>query len=296
MTENEFLLEDRLGVIRDTIRKYGEENFYLSFSGGKDSTVVHHLLDMAIPDNKIPRVFSNTGIEYNDIVKFVKELAQQDDRFIIIYPKKNIKKMLEERGYPFKSKDHSTKLGLWQRGSRCASVMHYKNGSSDSKYCCPDKLKYQFEEGVPFKVSEFCCHELKKKPFKHYQSESGKNITITGMMRDEGGQRTTLDCIVTRGGNVVKFHPLAKVTKEWEDWFVNEYNIKLCKLYYPPYNFERTGCKGCPLAISIQKQIEVMRDLMPDEWRQVEMIWQPVYAEYRRIGYRLKDEEQLTLF
>lgn len=64
MTENEFILQDRLGVIRDTINKYGEDNFYISFSGGKDSTVVHHLVDMALPGNKIPRVFANTGIEY----------------------------------------------------------------------------------------------------------------------------------------------------------------------------------------------------------------------------------------
>lgn len=64
MTENEFILQDRLGVIRDTINKYGEDNFYISFSGGKDSTVVHHLVDMALPENKIPRVFANTGIEY----------------------------------------------------------------------------------------------------------------------------------------------------------------------------------------------------------------------------------------
>lgn len=64
MTDNEFILFDRLEVIKNTIQKYGEEKFYLSFSGGKDSTVVHHLLDMALPDNKIPRVFCNTGIEY----------------------------------------------------------------------------------------------------------------------------------------------------------------------------------------------------------------------------------------
>lgn len=77
MTENEFLLADRLGVIRDTINKYGEDKFYLSFSGGKDSTAVHHLLDMALPDNKIPRVFSNTGIEYNAIVEFVRERERE---------------------------------------------------------------------------------------------------------------------------------------------------------------------------------------------------------------------------
>lgn len=107
MTENEFILFDRLEVIKTTIDKYGEENFYLSFSGGKDSTVVHHLLDMAIPDNKISRVYSNTGIEYTDIVEFVKELQKTDDRIVIIKPTKNIKKTLDEVGYPFKSKEYS---------------------------------------------------------------------------------------------------------------------------------------------------------------------------------------------
>lgn len=115
MTENEFVLQDRLGVIRDTINKYGEDKFYISFSGGKDSTVLHYLVDMAIPDNKIPRVYSNTGIEYQKIVDFVKELANQDDRFQIIKPKKNIKKTLEEKGYPFKSKEHSQWYSVYAR-------------------------------------------------------------------------------------------------------------------------------------------------------------------------------------
>lgn len=77
MNENEFILQDRLGVIRDTIHKYGEENFYISFSGGKDSTVLHHLIDMAIPGNKIPRVFDDTGIEYNLVREFVRERERE---------------------------------------------------------------------------------------------------------------------------------------------------------------------------------------------------------------------------
>ena len=102
--DNETLLFDRLEMIKTTINKYGEENFYISFSGGKDSTVLHHLVDMALPGNKIPRVFSNTGIEYEHIVKFVKEMAEQDNRFITIYPHKNIKKTLE---YFFEIKGNS---------------------------------------------------------------------------------------------------------------------------------------------------------------------------------------------
>ena len=72
MTENEFLLADRIAKIKSTIEKYGEENFYISFSGGKDSTVLSALVDMAVPGNKIPRVYANTGIEYKLILEFVE--------------------------------------------------------------------------------------------------------------------------------------------------------------------------------------------------------------------------------
>lgn len=113
MTENEFLLQDRLNVIRDTINKYGEENFYLSFSGGKDSTVVHHLLDMALPENKIPRVFSNTGIEYKANVDHVRSFV--DGRFVIIPPSKNIPETLEKVGYPFKSKLYSEHYSIYRK-------------------------------------------------------------------------------------------------------------------------------------------------------------------------------------
>ncbi|HEY8402533.1 MAG TPA: phosphoadenosine phosphosulfate reductase family protein, partial [Cytophagaceae bacterium] len=99
---NEFILFDRIEKIKSIINQFGEENFYLSFSGGKDSTVLHYLLDMAIPGNKIPRVFCNTGLEYRLIYKFVKSLQTKDKRIIMISPRKNIVKTLERVGYPFK--------------------------------------------------------------------------------------------------------------------------------------------------------------------------------------------------
>jgi len=296
MTENEFILQDRLGVIRDTITKYGEENFYLSFSGGKDSTVVHHLLDMAIPGNRIPRVFINTGIEYNEIVRFVKELASEDDRFVIIQPSQNIKQMLERVGYPFKSKEHSVMVHEWQLGHRNTRKMARYLEETGSRYECPKILKYQFTDEFNMKVSPFCCNELKKKPVKKWQRENKKPINITGMQREEGGERTHIDCIMVKNGKMVKFHPLAKVTGDWENWFLEDKKIKLCKLYGEPYNFYRTGCKGCPFSLSLSQQLEVMERYMPNERKQTEYIWKPVYDEYRRIGYRLTNEEQTKLF
>ena len=299
MNENEFILQDRLGVIRDTIHKYGEENFYISFSGGKDSTVVHHLLDMAIPGNKIPRVFINTGIEYNAIVEFARERERADERFEVIQPKQNIKKMLEDVGYPFKSKEHSQKVMEYQKTRRITPhlerYLHEKPGRE--RYQCPSILQYQFTDDFNLKVSNLCCKELKKKPVAEWENKTHRHIGITGMRAEEGGIRKQLGCILTKKGKVHRFNPLIKVTDEWEEWFIQTYNIKLCKLYYEPFNFNRTGCKGCPFSLDLQDQLEKMSRLGLDaERRQCEYIWKPVYDEYRRIGYRLKREEQTKLF
>lgn len=68
MIENEFILQDRIQKIKSINELYDlENNSYLSFSGGKDSTILHYILDEALPNNKIPRVYINTGIEYKDI-------------------------------------------------------------------------------------------------------------------------------------------------------------------------------------------------------------------------------------
>lgn len=290
MEENELLLFDRLEVIKKTIAKYGEDKFYISFSGGKDSTVLHYLMDMALPGNNIPRVFVNTGIEFNDIVSFVKELAEHDKRFVIINPSKPIKKMLEEYGYPFKSKLHSHMVGVYQRNGKTLYVSKYlKEAEGNKTMVCPQKLKYQFTDSFNIRLDNKCCDELKKKPIKKWEKENSKNIAITGMRVDEKGARIGLKCVIAdKDNNIVKFHPLSVVSNEWEEWFIKKFKIELCELYYPPFNFERTGCKGCPFAITLQEQLDKMERYLPAERKQCEFIWKPVYDEYRRIGYRLK--------
>lgn len=78
MTENEFLLADRIQKIQSMNELYDlENNAYISFSGGKDSTVLHYLIDEALPNNKIPRVYLNTGIEYQMVVNFVERKRER---------------------------------------------------------------------------------------------------------------------------------------------------------------------------------------------------------------------------
>ena len=132
---------------------------------------------------------------------------------------------------------------------------------------------------------------MKEEPLQKWGKEHNKQISITGLMKEEGGRRISVQCLKTTNGKVKFFNPLAKITKEFENWFINKYQIKLCDIYYPPYSFERTGCKGCPFAINIQHELKVLKEKLPSEYHQCNVIWKPIYDEYRRIGYRLKEND-----
>lgn len=220
--EAEMLLFDRKVKIQSIMRQYGEENFHLSFSGGKDSTVLHYLVDEALPGNKIPRVFVNTGIEMNSIVRFVRDLAAEDDRIKEIRPKVPIKKMLEEEGYPFKSKLHALCVHDFQTRGMIKYVKNYYEGNNkrDDKNC-PKILKYQFENDLPFKISDLCCDRLKKDPLYAFETETERPYAIVGLRREEGGRRAYTNCVVWRAKKM-HFHPLAVVTEEWMDWYTEK--------------------------------------------------------------------------
>lgn len=313
MTENEFLLEDRLQKIRQIIGKYGEENFYVSFSGGKDSTVLSALVDMALPENKIPRVYANTGIEYRLILEFVQREREREHAWelVILRPSVPIKPMLEKEGYPFKNKIHAHVVALYQNfGFEKNMVNGYLGKRPEAWHSreCPKILRYHFTDENKLKISDMCCVKMKEEPLIEWSKENNKPYAIVGIMMEEGGRRMKSQCLAFNGKKLKKFQPLVPVTKKWEDWFISEYNIDISDIYKPPYNFVRTGCKGCPFALNLQDELDTLEKYFPAERKQCEFIWKPVYDEYRRIGYRLKkpyepkddifenDGEQLTFF
>lgn len=291
MTDNEFLLQDRLQKIRQIINKYGEENFYISFSGGKDSTVLSALVDMAVPENKIPRVYANTGIEWNMIRDFVFDMAKADDRVEIIRPTVPIKQMLERDGYPFKSKEHSLYVDVFQRNGWTKTAQRYLYPSEEREHHrCPKILRYQFKGENTLRISDKCCKRLKEQPLDEWAKNNNKSYSIIGIMQAEGGRRNRAQCLAFRGKKLKAFQPLAPITKKWEDWFIETYKVSICDIYKPPYNFTRTGCKGCPFALNLQEELDMLQKYFPAERKQCEIIWKPVYDEYRRLGYRLRKD------
>ena len=136
---------------------------------------------------------------------------------------KNIKEVLEQYGYPFKSKEHSKKLyeyKKFQNENREPGrwLKKYFNMSESNYRTCPKSLMYQIEKDFTLNISDMCCTKLKKETIKDYMKQNGKSITMTGMMRAEGGQRMNIPCIVTAKDNTIKkFHPMAPLNEDWED-------------------------------------------------------------------------------
>ena len=87
--------------ITEWVNEYGEDGVYISFSGGKDSTVLLHIARRLYPN--IKAAFVDTGLEYPEIRQFVKMFDNVD----WIKPKMTFKQVIEKYGYPFISKEVS---------------------------------------------------------------------------------------------------------------------------------------------------------------------------------------------
>lgn len=93
--------------IQQWIDKYGVDGCYISFSGGKDSTVLFYIIRemMGYTQEQIPAVFSNTGLEFSEIQKFAKSHGAT-----FITPKMRFNEVISTYGYPLISKDVSNAI------------------------------------------------------------------------------------------------------------------------------------------------------------------------------------------
>lgn len=160
---------------------------YVAFSGGKDSQVLGHLVRSIYPD--VPFVFSNTGLEYPEIVSHVATFPGVE----VVRPKLTFKEVIEKWGFAVISKKVSRQVyDLTHPTARNAATRNLRltGMTADGRVMKHQQLsaKWMRLVNAPFKVSDQCCASLKKQPMDAYAKASGR-VPFMGLMAEESDTR-----------------------------------------------------------------------------------------------------------
>jgi 3'-phosphoadenosine 5'-phosphosulfate sulfotransferase (PAPS reductase)/FAD synthetase len=221
---------------------------YVSFSGGKDSTVVLDMVRSLYPE--VPAVFVDTGLEYPEIRAFVKTI----ENVIWLRPKMTFKEVIERHGYPIISKEKARYIRDIRESTPTMKKLRLEGIKKDgtkahSKSVLPKKWRYLVDSD--FKISEKCCDVLKKEPFKRYAKESGR-VGITGMMAAEGGGRSSLVSCNAFDAKEPTSSPLL-FWNEADIWkYLETYNVPYSEIY--DMGERRTGCMFCAFGAQLEEE------------------------------------------
>lgn len=229
--------------IREWYYKWGGQ-VYASFSGGKDSTVLLHLVRQEFPD--VQAVFVDTGLEYPEIKQFVK----QHENVTILRPKMGFANVIRKYGYPVLSKAISNVIYEVRFGN---SESRRKRLNGEYRSIDGTKSRYNYEKYKPllstdFSVSDRCCKVMKKSPAHSIEGKRGLR-PITGQMASESNMRT--QSWLEHGCNAFDSdRPISNPMSFWTEQDVLQYikqnNIEICSVYGDiiPVGWQLPLCDG----------------------------------------------------
>ena len=309
--------------IRAWVNEYGEDGVYVSFSGGKDSTVLLDIVRQNYPS--IPAVFVDTGLEYPEIRDFVKTF----DNVIWIKPKMNFKQVIQKYGYPVISKEVSQKVQAARNKPSGAYAGRFKeNNEHDKQYGSRHSVtKYAYLLNAPFKVSASCCNVMKKAPVKAYEKETDKK-PITAIMAAESQVRT--NAWIRHGCNIFDTNrPVSNPMSFWTEHDVLEYikinNLPICSVYGEIIETEkqtktyedidvfdyanrpilkttgcdRTGCMFCGFGCHLEKSGEgrfvKMKETHPKQYDYIMRSWEDGGLNYKEVIDWLNEHGNLNI-
>lgn len=230
-------LESKIRMTQQRIRdwyEYWNGQVYVSFSGGKDSTVLKHIVDGMYSD--VPALFVNTGLEYPEIQKF----AMSQPNVVTVRPAMRFDEVIKKYGYPAISKIVSKRVSEAKRALQSGKNDAVCVQQIQGRYLTPDGRnspfnypKYEFLLNAPFEVSHKCCDVMKKKPAKEYGKTTGRKPFI-GTLASES--RLRYQKWLERGCNAFdgkspSSQPLSFWTEQDILHYIQKYNVPYCSVY-----------------------------------------------------------------
>lgn len=275
--------------------EYFDGKVYVSFSGGKDSTVLLHLVRSLYPD--VEAVFSDTGLEYPEIREFVKTF----DNVTWLKPSMNFRQVITTYGYPVASKEVARKIHYAKKGSKWAKK--YVDGSAvdsegrPSRYRVSDRWLKLLDPECDFEVTAYCCDVMKKQVIRRYEKESGK-VPYIGTLASESAVRS--HAWERTGCNAFEAnHPHSNPLSFWTEndilTYLLTYKIPYCSVYgdivetgktisglcsdvpeLKTTGCDRTGCMFCLFGIQCEKEPNRIQRMKETHPKQYEYMLKPI--------------------
>ena len=262
-------------MTKNRIREWYEHQdgeVYVSFSGGKDSTVLKHIVDSVYED--VPSVFVNTGLEYPE----VRQFALKQKNVIRLDPKMKFYDVVEKQGYPVVSKEQSQFIYEYRTTTSEKLRETRLNGNASGRGRIFGKQKYLIN--APFKISHMCCHVMKKYPFKSYERKTKKHPML-GSMADESFLRKS--SWLRYGCNAFERYrpisqPISFQTEQDVLQYIYENKLDIASVYgkvilengqYKLTGIQRTGCMWCLLGVHNEPEpnrFQIMKKTHPKQY------------------------------
>lgn len=240
-------------LIRQAVMEFGLDKVYISYSGGKDSTVLSHIAKNMYPN--ILHLFANTTNEYPETIQHIKwEKEENGTNIITVLPIDakgetwTFKRVVETYGYPMFSKRVSNAIRTYQH------ALSERTKQNAQWYIDRNFKKYEKYKELP--ISDKCCDKLKKEPLRRKAKQLGLQCTILGILASESYQREKdwleYGCNVFHERKDNQSRPLSFWNDEDILEYIKRYNIKVPKLYDMGYS--RNGCMYCGFGVQLEPE------------------------------------------
>ena len=186
-------LQEKIEISLSRIRCWYESfngQVNISFSGGKDSTVLLWLVRSIFPD--VPAVFCNTGLEYPEVIKHVMSF----ENVTVLRPKMPFHQVIKKYGYPLISKKVARGISILRNPTGKNQNIFRLYNEGINRFGEPVNgfkiaARWRFLVNAPFNCSDKCCEIMKKEPMRRHTKETGRKSFVGTMATDSKAREKT---------------------------------------------------------------------------------------------------------